>query len=131
MAKEQVLNSHAPHGPESDEPDPDALATATVGIVGTLLVVIIVVFVQGLYLSVDRREYERKVVDQAPAELRSLRAAQNARLQSTGWVDKGNGVVAIPIRKAMELLAKDPDPAAPIIVPETPAPAQAPAVAVK
>jgi hypothetical protein len=79
------------------------------------------VFVQGLYESVNRAEFERKVVSEAPAELRNLRAAQQTRLHATGWVDKQNGFVAIPIEKAMELLIEDPDPAAPIILPEPPA----------
>ena len=125
------MNAHAPHGPEHDEPDPDPLVTATVGIAGTLLVIIVVVFVQGLYESVNRDEFERKVVEEVPAELRSLRAAQQTQLGATGWVDKQNGIVAIPIDKAMELLVRDPDPAAPIILPETLQPAQAPAAAAK
>jgi hypothetical protein len=91
-----------------------------VGIVGTILVIIVVVFVQGLYESVNRSEFQRKVVDEVPAELRSLRAAQLTRLHATGWVDKQNGFVAIPIEKAMELLAVDPNPAAPIILPAPP-----------
>ena len=103
-----------------EEADPDALATATVGIVGTILVIVVVVFVQGLYLSVNRSEFQRKVVNEAPAELRSLRAAQWTRLHATGWVDKQNGFVAIPIEKAMELLAQDGNPATPIILPAPP-----------
>ncbi len=125
------MSAYAPHGPEYDEPDPDPLTTATVGIVGTLLVIIVIVFVQGLYESVNRDEFERKVVEEVPAELRNLRAAQQTRLQATGWVDKKNGIVAIPIDKAMELLAKDPDPAAPIILPEILEPTPPPAAAAK
>ena len=121
MAKEPVLN----------EPDPDPLTTATVGIVGTLLVIIVVVFVQGLYESVNRAEFERKVVNEVPAELRSLRAAQQTRLHATGWVDKQNGIVAIPIDQAMKLLTQDPDPAAPIILPAPPEPPAAPPAVTK
>ena len=126
MAKESVLSPLEPRESPIEEADPDALATATVGIVGTILVIVVVVFVQGLYLSVNRSEFQRKVVNEAPAELRSLRAAQLTRLHATGWVDKQNGFVAIPIEKAMELLAQDGNPAAPIILPappETPIPA--------
>ena len=121
------MNEHKPRESTVDAPDPDALTTATVGIVGTILVVIVVVFVQGLYESVNRSEFQRKVVAEVPAELRNLRAAQLTRLHATGWVDKQNGFVAIPIEKAMELLAADPNPAAPIILPEPPAPPASPA----
>ena len=120
------MSDHEHHGPAADEPDPDALTTATVGIVGTLLVVIVVVFTQGLYESASRREFEKKVVAEAPAEIRSLRAAQQTRLHGFGWVDRKNGFVAIPIEKSMELLAADPNPAAPIVLP---APPEAPAAA--
>ena len=102
---------------ERDAPDPDALTTATVGIAGTILVIVVVLFVQGLYESANRSEFERKVVTASPEELRTLRAAQLTRLHATGWVDKRNGFVAIPIEKAMRLLAADPDPAAPILIP--------------
>ena len=105
--------------PHIETADPDTLTLATVGIAGTILVIVVVVFVQGLYESMERAEFQRKVVAEVPAELRGLRAAQRARLSETLWVDKNNGIVAIPIERAMELLAADPDPAAPI-VPETP-----------
>jgi hypothetical protein len=88
------------------------------------------VFVQGLYESVNRAEFDRKVVAEVPAELRSLRAAQQTRLHATGWVDKQNGIVAVPIDKAMEMLTRDADPAAPIVLPappETPPAPPAPA----
>jgi len=99
---------------ETDERDPDATTVAAVGIAGTILLIVTVLAVQGLYESANRTEHERKVVATAPAELRDLRAAQLARLHATGWVDKHNDVVAIPIEKAMEILAADPNPAAPV-----------------
>jgi hypothetical protein len=99
---------------ETDERDPDATTIATVTIAGTIVLIAVVLAVQGLYESANRAEFSRKVVAVAPIEIRDLRAAQLARLRSTGWVDKKNEIVAIPIEKAMELLAKEPDPAAPV-----------------
>jgi hypothetical protein len=104
----------------ADPPDPDALTTATVGIVGTILVIAAVVFLQGLYESVNRSEFQRKIVVEAPGELNQLRAAQLRRLHATGWVDRQHGIVAIPIERAMALLVADPSLAAPIIVPAPP-----------
>jgi hypothetical protein len=126
MAGDGTLNANDPVGPPIDAPDPDALTTATVGIAGTILVIVVVLFVQGLYENVNRAEFNRKVVAQAPEELRNLRAAQLASLQRTGWVDKPNGYVAIPIDKAMQLLVADPSLAAPIVLPEPNAKAPAP-----
>ena len=126
MAGDGTLNANDRTGPPIDPPDPDALTTATVGIAGTILVIVVVFFVQGLYESMQRSEFDRKVVAQAPEELRNLRAAQLASLQRMGWVDKQNGYVAIPIDKAMQLLAAHPNPAAPIVLPEPTAKAPAP-----
>ncbi|HZN54614.1 MAG TPA: hypothetical protein VFB67_04770 [Candidatus Polarisedimenticolaceae bacterium] len=95
--------------------EPDVRTTAMVGVVGTILLVVIVYAVQGLYESAQRAELEKKVVSQVPEELRSLRAAQRARLAEMRWVDRERGVIAIPIERAMELMAADPDPAAPVV----------------
>lgn len=123
------MSEHGRNHPATEEPDPDALTTATVGIVGIILVMIVVVLVQGFYESANRREFEKKVGAVAPGEIRSLRAAQLLRLHATGWVDRKNGFVAIPIEKSIELLIADPNPAAPIILPAPPAapPASPPA----
>jgi hypothetical protein len=42
----------------------------------------------------------------APKELRQMRAAEEAALNSYGWVDKDAGIVKIPVDRAMEILAK-------------------------
>jgi hypothetical protein len=120
MSKEHGLSEEVPRESPIETDDPDAWTTATVGIVGTMLVILAVVLVQGLYESQSRLELKRKVVDEAPQELRVLRAAQMARLHETGWVDRQNGFVAIPIDRAMALLLAEPNPAAPIVVPEPP-----------
>ena len=41
-----------------------------------------------------------------PLDLEALRAAERQQLEGYGWVDRGAGVVHIPIERAMELLAK-------------------------
>ena len=121
MDNESVLSENEKREPPAESPDPDVLTTATVGIVGTILLIVVVLLVQGLYESVNRSEFQRKIVNEAPAELRNLRAAQLTRLHATGWVDKKNGYVAIPIEKAMELLVSDPSLAAAIVLPAAPA----------
>jgi hypothetical protein len=44
-------------------------------------------------------------------ELRQMRAAEDATLNSYGWVDKDAGIVRIPVDRAMEILAKKGLPA--------------------
>jgi hypothetical protein len=47
----------------------------------------------------------------AQNELRQMRAAEEAALNSYGWVDKNAGIVRIPVDRAMEILAKKGLPA--------------------
>lgn len=111
----------AEHRPSSIETaDPDAATTVKVGVLGTIVLLIIIVFVQGLYGRVNRSEFNRKVVSEQPAEYRDLRAKQLAQLQHAGWVDEANGIAAVPIERAMELMAADPNPAAPVVPPAPP-----------
>jgi hypothetical protein len=42
----------------------------------------------------------------APEDLEKLRAREDSVLDSYGWVDKQNGIVRIPIDRAMDLLAQ-------------------------
>jgi len=47
-------------------------------------------------------------LETAPAlDLRALRAAENAQLDGYGWIDRGAGIVHIPIDRAMGLVAKE------------------------
>jgi hypothetical protein len=109
--------TNEPHTSPIETADPDWGRTALVAIVGTIVLAIVFVFVQGLYGRAERAERERKIVAEKPVEYRLLRAAQLTRLHATGWVDKKNGIVAIPIERAMELMAADPNPAAPVAAP--------------
>jgi hypothetical protein len=47
----------------------------------------------------------------APNELREMRTAEDAMLNSYGWVDENAGIVRIPVDRAMEILAKKGLPA--------------------
>lgn len=51
-------------------------------------------------------------LEETPVEdLRKFREAEDGKLNSYGWVDRTNGVVRIPIARAMELLAQRGVPA--------------------
>jgi hypothetical protein len=114
------------HASAVEESEPDTLQIALVGIIGTLLLLTAVAFLQGLYERVQRREVQRKVVDVTPLELQTLRVHQQEVLQATVWVDPAAGAVTIPIDRAMELLVRDPSlRAVPLPLPPAAAPAPA------
>lgn len=109
--------------------DPDWWTTAKVAVLGTIVLVILFVFIQGLYGRTMRKEFNRKVVSEQPLELRDLRVKQMKALEQTGWVDREKGIVAIPIERAMALLAAEPNPAAPVVLAPAPVPSATPAPA--
>lgn len=54
---------------------------------------------------------EPRLQAQPVLDLQHLRAAEESLLTTYGWVDAKQGVVRIPVARAMELLAKNPPPA--------------------
>jgi hypothetical protein len=56
----------------------------------------------------DRLPVGPLVITDEPGALRQLRAKERDVLDHYGWVDKNQGVVRIPIERAIELLASQP-----------------------
>jgi hypothetical protein len=104
------MEKHVSH---VDPSEPDAFQLMFIGALGAILVVVAVFVVQGLY---DRRrnyEFGRKIVAETPRDLKQAREEQLAKFEPR-WIDREHGVVAVPIERAMELVASSPDPAAPV-----------------
>ncbi len=80
---------------------------ALVGFVSTILTFVIIVGLMGLYNTVESKEYQKKIVERMPDDLRRLRSEQQAAINTYRWVDEQNKVAAIPIDRAMELLAAE------------------------
>lgn len=95
------------HRPRMRGDDPSAAPTIAFGILGAVLVLVIIIAVQALYYSEQKREDIRKSVAPAPEELTRLRAEQLEQIHSYRWVDQTKGIVAIPIERAMELTARE------------------------
>jgi hypothetical protein len=65
-----------------------------------------------------------------PGGLRQLRTQERQLLEHYGWVDKSQGVVRVPIERAMEIVAEHPERLAPLggaAAPAAPAAQPAPA----
>lgn len=77
------------------------------GLVSTLaLVATLIVGMDYFYARVDQKVYERylSVVD---PRLTELHASEDALLETYGWVDKGEGVVRVPVERAKELVLEE------------------------
>ena len=88
-------------GAERD--NPDVPVAVMIVILFGVLTVVSVLALQGYFEYVQGEEFRRKVVDVQPAELQKNREEGQARITGYRWIDRDQGVVSIPIEKAMEL----------------------------
>ncbi len=86
-------------------------ASRTFGLRLTLFLLVVGLVLIGLYISSGSAEAKPGTLAQTataqvnpPEALQELRATEEAVLTTYGWVDRKNGVVHIPIDRAMDLL---------------------------
>ena len=87
--------------------DPNVAASAVVGIISAILLFVIIVVLQAFFYRAERSELEKKVYSQPYQMLQQLDADQLELLNSYGWVSEAEGVVHIPIERAMDLIAAE------------------------
>lgn len=87
--------------------DPNVAASAVVGIVSAILLFVIIVVLQAFFFGAEQAEREKKIYTQPNQALQQLNASQLELLSSYGWVSEADGVVRIPIERAMELVASE------------------------
>ncbi len=87
----------------TEQDDPDAPITAIVAILLAVVTLASVVALQGYFGYIQDAEFRSKVEGVQPLELQQAREEGQALLERYRWVDQDNGVVAIPIERAMEL----------------------------
>lgn len=85
----------------------DAGKLAFMTFVGTVLVVVLVFVVQGLYYRWQREETIRKNFGHKPVLRRTYEAEQAKKLGGYRWVDKGAEKVALPIERAMNVVTQE------------------------
>ncbi len=82
--------------------DPRSVPTLVVGAISGLLLLLAIFLLQVFYYKAERVEVNAKRGDIA-AEFRMLRDMQAADLEmGYYWLDRENGIVALPIERAME-----------------------------
>ncbi len=87
--------------------DPNVAASAVVGIISAILLFVIIVVLQAFFYRAERSELEKKVYSQPYQMLQQLDADQLELLNSYGWVSEAEGVVRIPIERAMDVIAAE------------------------
>ena len=79
----------------------------TIGILLVVLVFVLILLVQGWFYQAQTEEHVRKVIEPRAEELASAVAEQQEALHSYRVVDQEQGMVAIPIERAMELVVRE------------------------
>ena len=95
------------------EDDPRIAPTVVVGAIGVALTLVIIVGLEALYHRTLQADVERSFAAAPPPAHQRLATEQLERLNGYRWVDRENGVVSIPIERAMDLVVAESDAAAP------------------
>ena len=102
-----MRDDRSSHTIDLEEADPKAWPTTVAALVGAFLLLATVFWIEALYQKTVEAERARKIVSQEPAELSTVRASQADQLREYRWVDRTQGVVALPIERAMELVVEE------------------------
>jgi hypothetical protein len=87
--------------------DPQATTTVLVGIVGIILLLVLIIFTIAVFHNVEYLETVRKVHGRPYHELRTLQAQQQEALHAYRWINQSEGIVGIPISRAITLAIRD------------------------
>jgi len=85
----------------------DTFMVVTVGMLLVILVFVLILLLQAWFYSAQTEEYTRKVIEPRNEQLASAIADQQTRLHSYRWIDQENGVVGIPVERAMEKVVRE------------------------
>lgn len=79
----------------------------TIGILFVVLLFVLILLLQAYFYESERREHYTKVVAMPSEELAAALAEQEQLLRGYRWIDQPQGIVGLPIERAMELVVRD------------------------
>lgn len=85
----------------------DISKIALVTIVGSIIVLVIILFTRMMYFDAQRSEDLQKYILVEPAQREAIWAKQRETLQGARWVKREENIAAIPIGEAMKLTLQD------------------------
>jgi len=87
----------------AEQDDLNTPLVALVGFLGALMVFVIVLFLAAIYRGFETRLQLDRDITEPYTEVTDLANRQRGSLASYGWVDPEEGVVSIPIGRAIDL----------------------------
>ncbi len=79
----------------------------TIGALFVILLFVSILLLQAYFYRAARQEYNTKVVVPRNEALVASLAGQQQQLHSYRWIDQENGVVGIPVQRAVELVIQE------------------------
>ncbi|MBM3752753.1 MAG: hypothetical protein FJW38_02085 [Acidobacteria bacterium] len=104
-AEEKPKSNLAELGFDRSEPQISSVVGTTIGIIGVLVGT--GVGVQYYYEQYRERIIEERQLAPVSQDLLDLRSKEEKELGSYGYADKANGVVRVPVSRAMELVISE------------------------
>ena len=80
---------------------------AVVGFIGAIVVFALIILMQVMFYWAESQQHLVKDIDQPYLEFANLTADQQAKLAKYQWIDEKKKIVAIPIKRAMELVVDE------------------------
>jgi hypothetical protein len=90
-----------------DHSEPQALSITLFSLATILTLVLVIVGVQFYFDKIWDKAVHDRVLAPPSEELKSLHAREDSQLFRYSYVDKGKGVVRVPVDRAMELYSKE------------------------
>ena len=96
-----------PNNPGFDPGEPNTRGLAIFIVLFVLTLVLTIVAAAGYFDFALERQEQIAVETRPSEELKAIRAREHSQLNTYGYIDRGKGVVQIPLNRAMELLASE------------------------
>ena len=87
--------------------DPNVGLSAVIGLTGAIALFVIIVLLQALFYTMQGAEQDAKTSGRPDQGVQALKADHLEQLNSYQWVSQGEGVVRVPIERAMELVVAE------------------------
>jgi hypothetical protein len=102
-----MSDTHEIRGGATTNPDPESRSTFYVMTLGIIIVVLTVILLEILFYRSTESEFTRKDLAAGFPELEELRESEERLVREYRWIDRKAGVVAVPVSRAIELLAEE------------------------
>jgi hypothetical protein len=100
------VTAHESHPQTAEHPE-QIRVILLAGLVSVIILVILLVWLRSYFFLVRNETVEKNYLEAGNPKIEELHAREKALLTSYGWVNKGKGIVHVPVDRAMELMVEE------------------------